>query len=145
MWWVIGASVVVAVWLFMRWGGGDVRYIGQTVGEALNIKRHIIEEMALKMGQERSTVLAKQLKSFPDAVMPDAVTTVFVYQIVKNSHPKNVNWWKTRLGERGFDAELTPENVETAFMYLRNAGEAFGVIEAQKFLHAYRQQFGNTG
>lgn len=145
MWTFIGAGLVIAAWLFVRWGGGDVRYVGQTVGRALNIKRHIIEEMLLKMGQERSAMLAKQLKSFPDVVMPDAVITLFVYQVAKNSHPKNVSWWKARLEERGFSAELSAENVETAFMYLRDAGESFGVVEAHKFLDAYQTQFGGSG
>lgn len=144
MWWGIGAAIVVAAWLIIRWGTNDVRYIGKVVGKALDINRHIIQEVAFKMGQERSTILAKQLRSFPDRVMQDAVTTVFIFQIVRNGERKNVLWWKHRLEEKGFSAELTLENVETSFMYLRAAGDSFDVSRPWKFLEAYQQQFGNV-
>lgn len=146
MWWGIGIAVaVVLAWSIIRWGTNDVRYIGRVVGKALDINRHIIQEVAFKMGQERSTMLAKQLRSFPDQVMQDAVTAVFVFQIVRNGERKNVLWWRKRLEDKGFSAELTLENVETSFMYLRTAGDAFDVSRPWRFLEAYQQQYKSAG
>jgi hypothetical protein len=141
MWWGIGIAIVVVAWLVIRWGTNDVRYIGRVVGKALDIKRPIIEQVAFKMGQERSTMMAKQLKGWPEDMLQTAVTVVFIYQIVRDSQPRNVLWWKKRLEEKGFSSELTLENVETSFMYLRAAGEAFDVSQPWKFLDAYKQQF----
>ncbi|AQL40754.1 DUF1198 family protein [Pseudomonas syringae] len=139
MWWLITvAAIAIAIFLVVvRWGGSDVRFIGRSIGVALNIKPHLIEQMALKMGQERSSMLAKQLKSFPTQTMQAAVTTTFIYQISLNMHPKNVEWWQQRVVERGFDPRLNLENVEIAFMYLRDAGSEFDILTSRVFLSSY--------
>ena len=141
--WGWAFAILAVIWFVVRWGGRDVRYIGRNIGMALNIKPHLIEQMAMKMGQERSSMLAKQLRSFPNEATQAAVTTAFIYQVSVNRHPENVKWWRQRVIDSGFDPRLTFENVEIAFMYLRSVGEEFEVSAARVFLSSYTSQFGN--
>ncbi|MCD9092173.1 hypothetical protein [Pseudomonas sp. CP-1] len=70
MWWLITVAAIAILLVVVRWGGSDVRFIGRSIGVALNIKPHLIEQMALKMGQERSSMLAKgnPEEDFPNLV-----------------------------------------------------------------------------
>ncbi|UGB47235.1 DUF1198 family protein [Frateuria edaphi] len=107
MWWGVGATIiVVATWAAVRAGTKDVRYVGMTVGKALRVKAPIIEQVLLAMGQERCTLLANQIRSWPQSMIQTAVSVVFVYQIVKNKHPGNVEWWRARIEEKGLSSNL---------------------------------------
>lgn len=115
--------------------------VAYKIGREINIKPEFVEEMISRMGAERGKLFVTTVSDHrrdPDA-LEIGIKTFFIYQVIKNSHPKNVEWWQAQLAQSGFSPDINIQDVEAAFMFLRDAGADISL--ASEFLHDYRAHF----
>lgn len=111
------------------------------IGKEINIKPEFVEEMISKMGAERGSLFLSTVRDSrrgTDA-LGTGVKTFFIYQVIKNCHPENVEWWQAQLAQNGYSPDIQIEDVEAAFMFLKEAGADIGLTS--EFLHDYRNNF----
>lgn len=135
-WYYVVGLVVLAVFAYKLIFSKPNKAVN-LLGSKLNVQTQHIEEMISHMGAERGAEFTNALVSWPEQSIDDAVYTFYVYQILKNPHPKNVGWWRDKLVECGYDPTLDAANVEVAFMYLRDAGA--DITKGPQFIRDYQQ------
>ena len=133
-WWVyaVGAVVLFAFFYIRRSGpSGAVK----TVAQAINVKPNFVMDMVLAMGAERGPQFCSVVDRGGMESLQIGATTFLVYQVLRNPHPSNVRFWHEKISEHGFDADLDHAAVETAFMFLRDAGA--DITRTGQFLSDY--------
>ncbi|WP_235040585.1 DUF1198 family protein [Vreelandella profundi] len=115
--------------------------VADRIGHEINIKPEFVEEMVSRMGAERGKLFLTTVsdrRRDPD-VLEIGIKTFFIYQVIKNSHPKNVLWWQSQLAQSSYSPDINIQDVEAAFMFLRDAGADISL--ASEFLHDYKKHF----
>ncbi|WP_193085985.1 DUF1198 family protein [Halomonas sp. FME65] len=115
--------------------------VAERIGHEINIKPAFVEEMVSRMGAERGKLFLNTVsdrRRDPDA-LEIGIKTFFIYQVIKNAHPKNVLWWQSQLAQSGYSPDINIQDIEAAFMFLRDAGADISLTS--EFLHDYRKHF----
>lgn len=115
--------------------------VAYKIGCEINIKPEFVEEMINRMGSERGKLFETTVgdRRRDSDGLEIGIKTFFVYQVVKNAHPKNVEWWQAQLAQSGYSPDITIQDVEAAFMFLRDAGADISLTN--EFLHDYKKNF----
>ena len=102
------------------------RASAKSIGQAINVKPALVDKMICDMGDQRGNLFVNRLTVSNDISI--GVYTFIIFQVLKNAHPQNIQWWKEKLLKHGYEANLGLEIAETAFMFLKDAEADIGDI-----------------
>lgn len=137
--WYVVIGILVAVFAIYRIISSGARRASNKVAQKLKVKPHLVEDMISVMGAERGQLFVKSLNSWEEESIDGAVYTFFIFQILKNQQKSNVKWWQDKMSECGYSTKLTMEEVETAYMFLRDF--VADSNDGHRFLEIYESEY----
>lgn len=139
-WYTIAAIIALLLFIAYKSANRGPKKAAWKIGSAINVKPQHVEAMITKMGKEKGQGFVETINRQEDPETTKmGVKTFFIYQILKNSSRQNVEWWKNNLEENGFNSDLNMNDVEVAFMFLRNALSR--ETNSRDFIEDYKTHF----
>lgn len=122
--WIWILITIIFAYLVYYFLSGDIRKASKIIAYSLNIKLPIVIEFIGAIRKDSSPALGKATRQryYCSSVirahgnieeLSSLVKVFYIYQLLKNPHVQNVQWWASRMKDSGFDVEISATERQT--------------------------------